>query len=117
MGNGRLLAWLFAVAWPAAHAAGDALPHADAPAQAREEARDELQRRAEQAGARLAARLERAAHATSPVAWSAQASLHPLGQSVEDVESGVDLWLSPRLLLGGSLSSGEAWLQFDALGG
>lgn len=78
---------------------------------------DVLQRRAAQAGARLAARLERAAYATTPMAWSAQASLHPLGQSVEDVESGVDLWLSPRLLLGGSLSSGEAWLQFDALGG
>ena len=78
---------------------------------------DVLQRRAEQAGSRLAARLERAAHATSPAAWSAQASLHPLGQSVDDVASGVDLWLSPRLLLGGSLSSGDAWMRFDALGG
>lgn len=39
MGNGRLLAWLFAVAWPAAHAAGDALPHAGA--QARAEAGEE----------------------------------------------------------------------------
>lgn len=79
--------------------------------------RDLLHRRAAQASARLDARLARRDYDTAPLPWSGHARWQSAGHGLDGQSSGIDRWLSPRLLVGGSFGSGLASLRFDHLGG
>lgn len=78
---------------------------------------DRLHRHAEQASARLDARLARQDYAAGPVSWSGTFQSNAGAHGFAGLSSGVDQWLSPRLLVGSSVSSGQASLHFDRLGG
>jgi len=78
---------------------------------------DTLHRQAALASARLDARLARQDHATGAMSWSGRFQPDAGAHGFAGLSSGVDRWLSPRLLVGGSVSSGQALLHFDRLGG
>lgn len=79
---------------------------------------DAMHRDAADATARLDARLARNAYATGATAWTlpSRGAVRG-GQLAGGATSGVDQWLSPRLLVGGSVSDGRASLGFDRMGG
>ena len=76
-----------------------------------------LHRQGEQVSAQLAARLARQRFATGPVPWTGEAQWRSGGHGFDGLSSGIDRWLSPRLLVGGGITRGRASLRFDRLGG
>jgi len=78
---------------------------------------DTLHRQAALASARLDARLARQDHATGAMSWSGRFQPDAGAHGFAGLSSGIDRWLSPRLLVGGSVSSGQASLHFHSLGG
>ena len=76
-----------------------------------------LHRDAARASAQMDARLARQNYGIGPLSWAAASRLHPAGHGLEGLSAGIDQWLSPRLLVGGSVTGGQASLRFDHLGG
>ncbi|MBO9716650.1 MAG: autotransporter domain-containing protein [Pseudoxanthomonas sp.] len=69
------------------------------------------------AAARDDARLSTLAYSPQPSAWSEPTLYTANGQSFAGASSGFALWLSPRLLVGGSIGDSRGSLHFDRLGG
>lgn len=78
---------------------------------------DTLHWHAAQEAARLDARVAGLEHATGLLPWSATRQLHAGGHAVEGLATGVDLWLSPRLLVGTSAVSATTSFAAGDLGG
>ncbi|TKS54882.1 autotransporter domain-containing protein [Luteimonas yindakuii] len=76
-----------------------------------------LHRHAAHAAARLDARLAGQRFEAGPRHWTQDIRQHAAGQQLEGLASGIDQWLSPRLLVGGSVSSGRMSFDVDELGG
>lgn len=83
------------------------------------QASDALHGHAAASAAALQARLARQSYRAGPVPWS-----HPLaatgassGRSLVGQASGTDYWLSPRMLVGASVSDGRAAMDLDRMGG
>ncbi|MBJ6981580.1 autotransporter outer membrane beta-barrel domain-containing protein [Luteimonas sp. MC1572] len=76
-----------------------------------------LHRRSAEASAQLDARLASQAYDYGTVWWADAARAHAPGHGLGGPATGLDRWLSPRLLVGGSVSGGRAALQVDRLGG
>lgn len=65
--------------------------------------------------AQTASRLADLAYSPQTTAWSAATA--GMGPGAGGLASGFDQWLSPRLLVGAGVGSGDAGRQFDRLGG
>ena len=63
------------------------------------------------------ARLARRDYAEGPLQWSGPYTLQAAGHGVSGLSTGFDQWLSPRLLVGATASSGQASLSVQHLGG
>jgi len=83
-------------------------------------AHDALHQHATASAAALQARLARQPYSTGALTWSSPlaASVGTRGhQSRIGHASGTDNWLSPRLLVGASVSDGRSAMDFDRMGG
>lgn len=79
--------------------------------------RDMLHDQAATAAAHFDARLARLPQGMPAGAWSAPLVSGHAGLSMDGETGGFDQWLTPRLLVGGSIGNGRARLAFDRMGG